>query len=274
MIVRFSQDLCNTIFQTRFEKTDDEGNVKMIRLIEGSNNVDESKQDKQAKQKQFKTGFANTRVGDESFYQTEITDKGVLNFLHETPYWGGKIQQYDPLAESKSKASALETQLKLLVQISEMKQEDLIALGYALKGKEALQKVKEKDLSGLKLMVVAEAQENPEEVASVVNDKSNADKLFVGLAMAKGVIVETDAGNSVSWGHNNARITSVPANVSPLDAMVEFFSTVEGREVKKQMFLKIGSDKAEKDVEKALDKAEADTEVAEAPKATRGRQAK
>ena len=75
MIVRFSQDLCNTIFQTRFEKTDDEGNVKMIRLIEGSNNVDESKQDKQAKQKQFKTGFATQELAMNLFIRPKLLTK-------------------------------------------------------------------------------------------------------------------------------------------------------------------------------------------------------
>lgn len=251
MILRFAHVICNTIFPSRMEVITEDGEAKIIKLIEGSTIVDESKQPKDAKLKEFKTGFANILVGDEAFYQTEITDKAILNYLKATPYWGKYIFEYDPIKESKSKSAQFVSQAELIMNIAKMKHEDLLALGYALKGNTALEYAKSKDYEGLRLAVAAEAQENPDNVSELTDDPKNADKLMTGLAFAKGILIETEAGNSVSWGHNTSKIISVPKDVSPLDAVVDFYGEADGREVKKLVFQKLGTKAAQNTVAKA-----------------------
>lgn len=264
MILRFSHQVSNTVFPSRMEIITDDGEAKIIRLIEGSTEIDESKQPKDAKLKEFKTGFANTKVGDEVFYQVDISDKSVIKYLKATPYWGKHINEYDPLAESKEKSKQFVSQASLLMDIATMEQDDLLALGYARIGNKALKYAQDKDYEGLRLSVATEAQEDYEGVSSLVGDKKNADKLMVGLAFAKGIVLETEAGNTVSWGHNNSKIIAVPNGVTPLDAVVEFFGEAEGREVKKQIFQKIGKKAVESKVNKATANKADDADEAKA----------
>lgn len=239
MIIRFHQDLANFNFKSRFEKMDEDGNIKMVRLIEGSTVVEEAKQDKNAREKAFKTGAVNVSIDGELYYQTEITDKAIINFLKETDYWGGKIKEFNPVDESKKKSEAFKKTTQLLMEVAKMDKSELLAVGYARLGKAALQYGKDNDIEGLRLEVATEVQESPEEMEAVMGDWKNNEKLLVGTAMAKGIIIETEAGNNISWGHNKSRITSVPEGVTPLDAMVDFFGEAEGREVKKQIFTKL-----------------------------------
>lgn len=259
MILRFAHVICNTIFPSRMEVITEDGEAKIIRLIEGSTVIDEAKQPKDAKLKEFKTGFANTMVGDEAFYQTEITDKGILNYLKATPFWDKYIFEYDPLKESKEKSAQFVNQAELIMNIAKMKQEDLLALGYALKGNSALEYAKAKDYEGLRLSIAADAQEDPEKVENLTGNPKNADKLMTGLAFVKGILIETEAGNSVSWGHNTSKILSVPRDVTPLDAVVDFYGEADGREVKKLVFQKLGT----KAAQNTAAKAEADTKADE-----------
>lgn len=254
MIVRFHQDLANTHFKSRFEKMEDDGSVKMIRLIEGSTEVVESKQDKNARVKTFKTGAVNVDIDGQLYYQTEITDKSVLNFLKETEYWGGKIHEFNPIDESKQKSEAFKKTTQLLMEVAKMEKAELLAVGYARLGKAALQYGKDNDIEGLRLEVATEVQEGPEEMETVMGDWKNNEKLLIGTAMAKGIIVETEAGNNISWGHNKSKIVSVPEGVTPLDAMVDFFGEVEGREVKKQIFTKLTDSAKPKTTAKAAAK--------------------
>ena len=268
MIIRFHQDLSNTHFKSRFEKQEEDGGIKMIRLIEGSTVVDEAKQDKNAREKSFTTGAANINIDGELFYQTEITDKAVINFLKETEYWGGKIKEFNPVDESNQKSEAFKKTTKLLMEVAKMEKGELLAVGYARLGKAALQYGKDNDIEGLRLEVATEVQESPEEMEAVMGDWKNNEKLLVGTAMAKGIIIETDAGNTIAWGHNNSRITSVPEGVTPLDAMVDFFGEAEGREVKKQIFTKLTDSArpktATKTAAKTTEKADAEVDADEA----------
>ena len=260
MILRFAHILCNTIFPSRFEHVDENGNVEMIRLIEGSNEVIESKQPKTAREKRFTTGYANVREGDEVFYQTEVTDKSIIEFLKKTSYWGTLINEYDPLAESKARAESAAKQIDVMKSIVEMKDDQLLALGYASLGKKALQYAKDKNINQLRVDLYTEAQENPEEINELINDESKADRLFIGLAFAKGTIEETEAGNSISWGHNKSKIINVPKDVLPIDAMLEHFNDPEGKEVKKQIYTLIygHSSKNTKEDKKKEDKKNVD----------------
>ena len=240
MILRFAHEVTNTIFPSRMEVITEEGEAKIIRLIEGSTKINESEQPKDAKLKEFRTGFANVKVGDDAFYQVEVTDKSIINYLKATPLWGKYIHEYNPLDESKVKSDAFKYQAQLLLNIATMKEEDLLSLGYARLGNKALEYAKAKDYEGLRLTVAADAQENPEDVAEMIDDKKNADRLMTGLAFAKGVLVEAEAGNAINWGHNNAKILTVPRNITPLEAIVDFYGEQEGREIRKMVYQKLG----------------------------------
>ena len=62
--------------------------------MNGSEEVEEKKQDKEAKQKTVKTGPTNPVVDGQAIYQTEITDQAVINFLKATTYWqDGRIAE-------------------------------------------------------------------------------------------------------------------------------------------------------------------------------------
>ena len=74
----------------------------------------------------------------------------------------------------------------------------------------------------------------------MIDDKKNADRLMTGLAFAKGVLVEAEAGNAINWGHNNAKILTVPRNITPLEAIVDFYGEQEGREIRKMVYQKLG----------------------------------
>ena len=235
MIVRFHQLFANAWFRP-FEYQDEDGNIEIIKLVKGTNEVRQSKQDKNAKEKDFLTGVPNKMVDGEAIYETEITDKAVLNYLQKRQEWGKYIYEYDPLAESKAKAAEIKKQVKTLMDVNNLEDEDLLKLGYVVFGNRALQFAKDNDYDGLKIELSAETQSDPDKIDKLLNDKSNGDRMMTGLAFAKGVIIETEAGNSVSWGDNKAKIVSVREGFTPIDAMIEFYKEVEGREVKKLIY--------------------------------------
>lgn len=240
MILRFSQELCNTVFQNRFERMDENGNVEMIRLVSGTNEVVESKQDKNAKPKDFRTGYANIQEGDQVFYQTEITDKAILNYLKKTPYWGQYITEYDPIAKSKEESEGYKKEISVLAKISTMEEGEMLQLGYAVLGKEALEYAKANDMEGLRVSMFKHASEDSDSVSELMDNKNKKDFLLMALAFSKGIVEEGDAGNSVVWGdQNRSKICSVAVGEKPIDALMTFIETKEGQEVKQMIGLKI-----------------------------------
>lgn len=243
MILRFSEDLANTNWKTKFEGKDEKGNIAMIKLAYGSEEVVEKKQDPKAKQKEFKTGPVNKSVDGIKFYETEIDDVAVINFLKRTPYWkDGRIAEFDPLAENKKQAESLERDTKILGQVAAITDNsELAKYGYYLFGKDALTQAANGDYPGLKVKLFLYAQENPEEMEKLMDSKNNksSEYLEAGLAFVKGIIKETDSGTSVSWGDTDVKILTVVVGQKPIDATVEFFGTTEGKEVKQLVFNKI-----------------------------------
>lgn len=235
MILRFNEDLANTNWKTRFEGKDEKGNIAMIRLAYGTEDVIEKKQDANAKQKEFKTGPTNKLVDGVPYYETEIDDPAVIKFLKATPYWAdGRIQEYDPLAENKKKAEQLIHDSKILSEVAAItKESDIAMYAHYLFGQQALDQAAEGDYAGLTVKLFLYAQENPEEMAELLSEKSKkAEYLEAGLFFVKGILKETDSGNSVSWGDNDTKIISVVVGQKPLDAIVDFFGTVEGKEAR------------------------------------------
>ncbi|WP_294203011.1 hypothetical protein [uncultured Chryseobacterium sp.] len=241
MILRFSKDLCNCVFPTRFERMDKEGNIEMIRLVQGTNEVVQSKQDKNAKSKIFRTGFPNIQEGTDVYYQTEIDDKAVLNYLMKTAYWGSLIQEYDPIAVSKKESKAATAEIAVLSEITKITDNiDLLSIGYALYGTEALQYGKDNNYEGLRVNILKTAMEENAAVAKLLADKGKSDYMLLALAFAKGIIAEGEAGNSVVWGdENGATILRITLGERPIDSLISFFDTSDGQEIRQMIGLKI-----------------------------------
>lgn len=189
MILRFKQEICNTHFASRFERIDKEGNVEMIRLIEGSSEVVESKQPKEARKKTFRTGYANTREGDEVFYQVEITDQAIINFLKKTDFWDRLVYEHDPLAISKKESEEAQKEIAVLAKISAITDNvELLQLGYALFRTEALNYGKKNDYEGLRVRIFKKAMADSKAVSDLLENKDKSDYLLIALAFAKGII--------------------------------------------------------------------------------------
>lgn len=241
MILRFSHILCNTVFPNRFERVDEDGNVELIRLVQGTNEVLVSKQDKNAKSKDFRTGYANVQEENEVFYQVEITDQSIINYLKKTPYWDKYIHEYDPIAVSEKASDEAKKDIAVLAQISAITDHtDLISLGYALFENEALDYAKAENYEGLRVQIFTAAMKDSEKVADLINNKDKSDYMLVALAFAKGILITGDAGNSILWGdQNGAKVLPVALGETPIDSLISFFATAEGREVRKLIGLKL-----------------------------------
>lgn len=215
----------------------------MIRLVYGSEEVLEKKQDANAKEKSFKTGPVNKVVDGVRYYETSIDDPAVIAFLKKTSYWeDGRVAVYDPLAESKKQADALIRDTQILGKVAQIKENsDLAKYGYYLFGQEALTQAAAGDYSSLQVKLFLYAQENPEKMEALMDSKNNksSEYLEAGLAFAKGIIKEADSGTAVVWGDTEVKILTVVVGQKPLDATVEFFGTTEGKEVKQLVFNKI-----------------------------------
>ena len=251
MIIRFKEPLCNMMFKSKFEGFDSKGNVEIIKLAVGENTVIESKQrNKNAKLKVFRTGFPNLKVDGELFYQTEITDKLTIEFLQHHAQWDKMIFEYNPLEENKLLAEEAAKQAEIVLQATQLKDDDLFAMGCRIFGNEALKHKKENDEAGLKVKLITFSTKEPELFEKYLNDKDgNTNKWFVSLAFAKGIIKETKGGNAVAWGENGEEFLKVTKGKKAVDDVVDFFKTQEGREVRSM----IGQYLGEKSVEAELE---------------------
>ena len=147
----------------------------MYKLAKGEQEVIEEKQkNKNAVEKEFRTGFANTSVNGELFYQTEITDQPTIEFLknycdeNRVKYWGGKITEYDPQTESKAKLAAAKEQAKLIVEATNLKGVELLQVGIALFGYSALKHKQNDTMDELQLEVIQYASQEPEKFEEVL----------------------------------------------------------------------------------------------------------
>lgn len=257
MIIRFKHPFTNGIIPSTYIGENEKGEITKYRLVEGSEEIVESKQDKNSRPREFKIGIANTLVEGVAYYEVDITDNSVIKFLKQSPYWNVHVFEYDPIAESKEKAETMEKDVTLLSDIFKLSNEDLMAVGYDLLRNEALELGRDKNFNGLKVRVAEKAAENPDKVLACLKDKDKNERFIIGLAFARNIIQETEAGNSVSFTDNESKILSVPANTDPIDAMLAFYKEAEGKEVRKIIHQKMTAAKkpaekvvAEKDAEK------------------------
>ena len=88
-------------------------------------------------------------------------------------YWGGKITEYDPQAESKAKLEAAKEQAKLIVEATNLKGVELLQVGIALFGYSALKHKQNDTMDELQLEVIQYASEEPEKFEEVLKDKED-----------------------------------------------------------------------------------------------------
>lgn len=242
MIFRFHKDFANTNFKPRFEGKDDNGKIAMIRLAVGETSVIEKEQDPNAAIRSFKTGYCNTEVDGELYYQTDIddNDEALLSFLRkQSAYARGLIYEYDPVEANKTKAAEVKNDLQLLMELSKIKDDEALQLGYHFLKNGVFVYAKNRDYEGLRLEILSRAQEDPESVREVFKNTTKKDYLTAALAFVKGIVEEYNSGNAVVWGDNKAVIVSVTKGEEPIDALVDFYKTKEGMEVKKMIGLKL-----------------------------------
>lgn len=267
MIIRFKEPLCNRIFESRKAGLDKNGNSIMIKFAEGESSVIESEQkNKNARPKQFKTGMPNVNVDGELYYQVTITDKTTLEFLkvycddNGKAYWGGMIQEYNPLAENEAKAKEATRQAKLTLASTELDEQQLTAIAFRRFGFETYKFLKEKDYSGLKLEVMQFAMNEPDLFEEYLNDKdNNTTQYYLSMALAKGIIKLINAGGTVVWGDNGSEILKVARGKKALDDLSDFLKTSEGREVRNIINERLSEATVEAEVSKAKQSTKKET---------------
>lgn len=265
MIIRFKEPLSNRIFESKKAGLDDNGNSIMIKFAEGESSVIESEQkNKNAKERQFRTGPANIKVGDEVYYQTNITDKTTLEFLKMycddsgRRYWGGMIQEYDPLAESKAKYQEATRQAELTLSATQLDETELIGVSFRRFGFETYNFLD--DINSLRLEVLKFAMEDPDLFEEYLNDKNNnTTQYYLSMAMAKGIIKQINGGGIVVWGDNNSEILKVARGKTAIEDLADFLKTAEGREIRSIINERLKEATIESEVEKAKQPAKKTT---------------
>lgn len=228
-IYQFDKELLNMIMKPHYVGVDENGKKMTYRLVKGESELNKKFQDEDAEVIRFRVNTHQMKVDDET---TQI-------WLENNPLFkSGKIRIYDPKAASKKQMATIQDNLQTLLKVTQLKNEDLLGLGYQIFGKDAFHLVKEKGYEGLRADLVTYANVASEDVENKLSEK-NAHFTWAALAFAKGIIVEGDAGNSVRWGHSDAVIITVTKGKKPIEQMVEYFKTREGAEVKQEIGLHI-----------------------------------
>jgi hypothetical protein len=241
----FDKSYQRTYLSPRHEVKFDDG-YKTYRLIEGDTELELKKQGTR------KVTEMRIFVGSQLYSTDNVT---VQKFIESKPKFGDKIKIYDPVAENKAKADEATSDLRIMLEVTDLEQPELLSLAWNLFGRDAVVKAKEGDYSGIKLDVLAHTQKNPAEVKELLTDKTKNQKFEIGLAIAQGVI--EDNATEVVWAHNGSKIVSIPRDLTAVQAMVDLYKQNEGREVRKlvQTMMK----------EKGAKKTETKTPEPEAP---------
>ena len=260
-IFRFDPFLYKTSLKSEHEVVLKDGEKTIYRLVKGDSELDIRKQ----RDKVTPIRFEVTN------YEMVITDETVKRFLKSRGDFGTLIKVFDPLEESKKELEEQTNTIELLGKVASFDDDKVRQVGYVLFGNEAINFMREGNLSALKGKIIQKATSDPDTISKVIENKNNLSKLNTALLIAKGIFEVSVDEREVTWGDNGARIFSVPNGVSALDGLVEFFKTPEGREVNKEAGLRLQTKAASNASKKA--EAETDAEDTEEAPARRGRPA-
>lgn len=205
------------------------GYTTQYRLIEGDSELDIKKQ---------RMG-GNTReiyIGQRVF-STE--DETLQRFIESKPYFGDKIKEYDPIAENKKKLEAEKRSVSLLMKVTQFKRDKIMEAGYALFGREAMEYIRNEDISGLHSKIIHATANDFEKVDTILNNKDNSVRLFAGFLIASGIFEVTIDDRHIVWSDNQSKIYTAPQGVDILDGFVEYLQTKEGQEIKKEASIRL-----------------------------------
>ncbi|MEI7488037.1 MAG: hypothetical protein WCJ72_11635 [Chryseobacterium sp.] len=222
-IYQFDRSMLNLVLKPEHEAIVD-GKKVMYRLVKGDSELDIKKQREKAETIPFRINSS----------LMVVTDETIQKWLESKPYFGTKINIYDPVKENENSMQSVIDNVKTVIKVTELSNEGLLGLGYQVLGQRALDMVKENnDYNGLKLQLSAKANQDAKYIETLLDSEKNSTYSWFALAFAKGIIKENESGTLVSWGgENGTEIISVPLGKKPIEAMVEHSSTVEGATVK------------------------------------------
>lgn len=156
-------------------------------------------------------------------------------WIENHPDYGNKITHYNPAEIHENNVKQIEFAYKVVGRVIELDETEKRGVGYRLYGSSAISEDKNK-LSG---MLISSANEDPEAMDKILDEKTETDFALIGVAMAKEVIKEEEFGAKVVFSDTGELITSVRKEERPIDALADLFKTNEGRELKKIIFQKL-----------------------------------
>ena len=242
-IYTFDRSLVNMILKPEHEVVLEDGTKETWRLVKGDSELNIKKQRPNAVINRF-------RVGTQKMV---VSDATTQKWLESKPYFGTKIRIYDQAEENKKALESVMANVNTVLKVSNLKNEDLLGLGYQVFGQRALNMVKEEgSYDGLKMQLLAKANNDSETIESILDKEKNSSSTWWALAFAKGFIKEDQSGTQVSWGddHGGAKIINVTVGVKPIDALTEYATTQEGASVKQL----IGQKMVDKVVDSVVEK--------------------
>lgn len=239
VIYTFDRSLVNMVLKPEHEVTLEDGTVETWRLVKGDSTLNIKKQRPNAVINRF-------RVGTQKMV---ISDATTQKWLESKPYFGTKIKIYDQAEENKKALESVMANVNTVLKVSNLKNEELLGLGYQVFGQKALNMVKEEEsYDGLKMQLLAKANNEADTIEKLLDKEKNSSSTWWALAFAKGIIKEDQSGTKVSWGgEHGAEIISVTVGMKPIDALTEYATTQEGATLKQMIGQKMVDKAVSKD---------------------------
>ena len=219
------QSILPMYMEASHEVVKEDGTVVTHRLVHGDSELDVKKQAANATPKII---FFGQRI-----YTTE--NKAEQQYIESSRWFAtGRITEYDVVKINKEKLAGKKMSINLLKEVAAFDKKEIMQNGYVLFGRSAMDYIKSGDIDGLHDRIIEEAGNNPERVNEIISDKKNADTLYAGFLIASGVLEVSIDDRYVQWENNGGTVYTVPNGLTPLEGLVDYFQTNEGREVKKE----------------------------------------
>lgn len=222
---KIDQSLWFTWLKPTYEAKTESGKKVIKRLAKGEESLVMKEQSEFAKPYRL-------YMDGEYFATGDVLEQ---EWIENHPDYGDKITHYDPAKIHKDNVKALTFAAEVMGKIFKLEETEKRGVGYRIYGSSALSN----DTNELTGMLVASANEDPEKVNTILDEKNETDFALIGVAMAKEIIKEEEFGNKVVFSDTGELITSVRKDERPIDALVDLFKTNEGRELKKIIFQKL-----------------------------------
>lgn len=222
---KIDQSLWFTWLKPTYEGKTESGKKVIKRLAKGEESLVMKEQSEFAKPYRL-------YMDGEYFATNDLLEQ---EWIENNPKYGTKITHYDPAKIHKDNVKALTFAAEVMGKIFKLEETEKRGVGYRIYGSSALSN----DTNELTGMLVASANEDPEKVNTILDEKNETDFALIGVAMAKEIIKEEEFGNKVVFSDTGELITSVRKDERPIDALVDLFKTNEGRELKKIIFQKL-----------------------------------